>query len=162
MGFLRQIGCRLVIYLYRQHLPPPSGQGTTAQHISASQPVFQCLGLLINEEKSLQIPCQQMEYLDFLLCSQSLLISVPAEKMRKIQHDATKILSQDQVTVQELARFVGKAVATVRALPLAPLHYRALQLQMNAVLPAQYQGVGLLNHKKYNTGCFWTRGAGQI
>ena len=38
----------------------------------------------------MQIPCLQMEYLGFLLCSQSLLISVPAEKMRKIQQDGHK------------------------------------------------------------------------
>ena len=71
--------------------------------------------------------------------------------MRKIQQDAAKILSQDQVTVRELARFVGKAVATVRALPMAPLHYRALQFQMNAVLPAQDQDTGILIMNKYNT-----------
>ena len=53
--------------------------------------------------------------------------------------------------VQELARFVGKAVATVQALPLATLHYRALQFQINAVLPAPYQGTGPPNRKKYNT-----------
>ena len=42
-----------------------------------------------------------------------------------------------------------KAVATVWALPMAPLHYIALQFQMNAVLPAQDQDAGILS--KYNT-----------
>ena len=67
----------------------------------------------------------------------------------EIQQDATRILSQEQVTVRELARFVGKAVATVRAFPLVPLHYRALQFQMNAALPAPYLDAGLPS--KYNT-----------
>ena len=149
VGFLRQVGCRLIIYLDDILLLHQDRE----QLFNISQLVnqlFQCLGLLINEEKSLQTSCLQMEYLGFLLCSQSLLISVPAEKMRKIQQDATKILSQDQVTVRELVRFVGKAVATVRALPLAPLHHRALQFQMNAILTAPYQGAGLPGHEKYN------------
>jgi len=37
--------------------------------------------------------------------------------------------------VRELARFVGKASATVRAIQAAPLRYRALQSLMNSVLP---------------------------
>ena len=75
-----------------------------------------------------------MEFLGFHLCSQTL--QIPSVKMRKIQQDATKMLTQDQVTIREMARFVGKAVATVHAFPLAPLHYRALQFRMNAVPPS--------------------------
>ena len=37
------------------------------------------------------------------------------------------------MSVRELARFVGKTIATVRALPTAPLHYRTLQRLMNSV-----------------------------
>ena len=69
--------------------------------------------------------------------------------MRKIQQDVTKMLTQDQVTIREMARFVGKAVATVCAFPLAPLHYRVLQFRINAVPPAPYQQGNLASW--YNT-----------
>ena len=48
------------------------------------------------------------------------------------------MMHQAFVSVRETARFVGKATATMRAIPLAPLHYRALQMQMNSVLPLNY------------------------
>ena len=48
------------------------------------------------------------------------------------------MLDQESVSVREIARLVGKTTATVRAIPLAPLHYRALQLLMNSVLPLNY------------------------
>ena len=39
------------------------------------------------------------------------------------------------MSARELARFVGKASATIRAIQAAPLHYRALQSLMNSALP---------------------------
>ena len=44
MGFLRQVGCRLIIYVPRRHPSLPSEQGTTVQHLSASQPVVSVFG----------------------------------------------------------------------------------------------------------------------
>ena len=54
---------------------------------------------------------------------------------RKIQQDAQKLLRQETVSVRELARFLGKASTAARAVWQAPLHYRALQVMVNAVLP---------------------------
>ena len=75
--------------------------------------LLECLGLLVNNKKSLLTPCQQLEFLGFQLCTQTLRMLVPLEKMRKIQQDATRILAQDQVWLREIARFVGKVVALV-------------------------------------------------
>ena len=61
------------------------------------------------------------------------MISVPKEKLRKISQDAYCLLHQMTVSVRELARFVGKAVATVRGISVAPLYYRALQRMINSV-----------------------------
>ena len=94
VGFLRQIGCCLIIYLDDILLLHQDRDQLLCIFLLVNQ-LFQHLGLLINEKKSLQIPCQQMEYLGFFLCSQSLQISVPLEKIRKIQQDAAKIPSHD-------------------------------------------------------------------
>jgi len=61
----------------------------------------------------------------------------PQEKMRKIQQDTRRLLTKSQVSVREVAQFVGKAITTIRALPTAPLHYRALQFLMNSVHPTE-------------------------
>ena len=62
---------------------------------------------------------------------------LPQEKLRKIQQDAKRLLSQSTLSIRQVAQFVGKATATMRALPTAPLHYRALQRLMNSVAPSQ-------------------------
>ena len=58
------------------------------------------------------------------------------------------MMLQALVSVREIARFVGKATATIRAIPLATLYYQALQMQMNLVLPLNYSQEEILN--KYN------------
>ena len=59
------------------------------------------------------------------------------------------MLGKESVSVREIARFVGKTTATVRAIPLAPLHYRALQLLMNSVLPRNFSQEEIFT--KYDT-----------
>ena len=53
------------------------------------------------------------------------------------------------MSVREIAQFAGKAIATIRASPIAPLHYRALQSLMNSVHPVGYTQKGM--NAKFNT-----------
>jgi len=62
-------------------------------------------------------------------------INLPSEKGRKIQQEAVKLLKSPTISARELAMFIGKTVATSRALTQAPLHYRALQMALNSVIP---------------------------
>ena len=148
VGFLRQIGCQLIIYLddiLLMHQEKPQLEQTT----QLTCLLFKSLGLMVNQKKSILTPTQELEFLGFHLCSMSMRISIPSEKLRKIQQDAQKMLHQASVLVREIARFVGKTTATMRAIPLAPMHYRALQMQMNSALPLNYDQEEVLD--KYNT-----------
>ena len=104
---------------------------------------------MVNHTKSILLPAQNLEFLGFSINSQLMQISLPQERMRKIQQDSNQLLAQQSVSVQQIAQFVGRATATLRALPTAPLHYRALQFQMNSVAPADYTQEGTAD--KFNT-----------
>ena len=54
----------------------------------------------------------------------------------KILQDARWLLQHQSVTVQDLARFVGKTTASCKAIWQTPLHYRGIQALMNSVSPA--------------------------
>jgi len=76
-----------------------------------------------------------MELLGFLVDTVTLQLIFPTEKLRKIQQLAQRLLYQQSVSVRDMARFVGKASASMRAIWQAPLHYRALQFLINSVTP---------------------------
>ena len=132
LGFLCQMGIRLIIYL-DDILIIHQAKDQLELLVPQVHQLLKALGLLINKKKSLLIPAQCLEFLGFQICSHMLMISVPKEKLRKISRDAYRLLHQTTVSVRELARFVVKAVATVRGISVAPLYYRALQRLINSV-----------------------------
>ena len=133
VGLLRQMGVRMIIYL-DDILILHETKMLLEPLVSQICQLLEALGLLINRKKSLLTPTQQLEFLGFQICSLTLTTQVPSEKLRKIRQDARHLLHQTTVTVRDLARFVGKTSATVRAIQAAPLHYRSLQYLMNSVV----------------------------
>ena len=82
--------------------------------------MLEALGLVINQKKSVLIPQQTTEFLGFLVDATTLHLTFPAEKLRKIQQLAQHLLHQQNASVRDLARFVGKTSALQRAIWQAP------------------------------------------
>ena len=96
--------------------------------------MLKALGPVINQKKSVLIPQQKMEFLGFLVDATILHLIFPAEKLRKIQQLAKHLLNEQNVSVRDLARFVGKTSASQKAIWQAPIHYRAIQFLINSVM----------------------------
>ena len=131
-----------------RHPSPPSGQGTTVQHLSVSQPVVSVSGTTDKRGEILAnpLPTDGISRLPPMLP-----VITDICPGRENKENSTRC-HKDPIAGPGYGPGAGQIrVATVWALPLAPLHYRALQFQMNAILPAPYQGAGLLGHEKYNT-----------
>jgi len=138
---------------------PNNISGQSVDHASRQSPVTadyltelsttRMSGLLVNHKKSLLEPTQSLEFLGFEMHTKSMTLSIPQEKMRKIQQDARRVMGKTSVSVRELAQFVGKATATVRAILTAPLYYTALQFLMNSVFPEDQVQEGMTS--KFNT-----------
>ena len=66
--------------------------------------LFEALGLLINKKKSLLIPAQCLEFLGFQICSCTLVISVPKEKLCKISQDAYRPATPDDSVSERVSK----------------------------------------------------------
>ena len=102
--------------------------------------LLQMLGFVINWEKSVLDPSQEMEYLGFVIDSPHLSLSLPASKVAKIRQECVKMLGAVTVSVRELASLIGKLTVSIMAILPAPLHYRKLQMLKTK---------GLLKHQSY-------------
>ena len=60
-------------------------------------------------------------------------LPIPGPPIQEDEEDSTECLGQQLVSRRDIARFVGKASASTRAIWQAPLHYRALQSMINSV-----------------------------
>ena len=61
-------------------------------------------------------------------------ISLPSEKMRKIQQEATHLLKAASVSIRQITAFIGMTNAAKQAIPMAPMYYRQLQALINRVI----------------------------
>ena len=89
--------------------------------------IFQ-LGFSINTEKSLLSPCQQIQFLDVIIQSHPPALHLPLHKLQTIKSRASQLLckntSKQNITVREMAKFIGTANAAAVAIPPAPLFYK--------------------------------------
>ena len=85
------------------------------------------LGLTVHPNKSVLIPCQQIIFLGFILCSITMTIKPTIEKCKKVIELGQLVLSQKRVTIRVFAKLIGKLVALEQGVEYAPLYYKPLE-----------------------------------
>ena len=89
--------------------------------------LFTELGFLINYDKSVVEPTQQLTFLGYIFDSCEMTISLGTEKKQNIHSVCEKLLRKGQATIREVASAVGLMVAYSEGADLGTLHYRQLE-----------------------------------
>lgn len=100
--------------------------------------LLQNLGFCINEEKSILVPTNRIEYLGNVIDSVNMTVSLPERRIEKIRHSCTRLLQKRREKIREVARVIGLLVAAIPALELGKLYYRRLETAKVAAL--RYNG----------------------
>jgi len=135
---LRSIGIRLVIYMDNMLLMANSKQlirEQTYTSVSSGEPRI-CHH---QQKKSVLTSCQQMEFFRMTVDSQSMVIKLPGEKIKKIRAEAQHLLANLSIQARSLAQFLGKLNATSPALQMASLFCYSLQISIRGFLAANSQ-----------------------
>ena len=82
------------------------------------------LGFVVQEEKSCLHPSQQLEYLGFVLNSESMMVRLSHARVEKVVQACEKLLSNSHPTILHLAEVIGLMVSSFPAGEHGPLHYR--------------------------------------
>ena len=125
-GHLRQEGHLSVTFVDDFYL-----QGDTEQecmnNIKATVDLLLKLGFIVHEKKSVLKPTQKIEFLGFIIDSNSMTIEINREKAEHILLKIRKFLQNPSPTIRKLASVVGSVISIFPAIPLGKLHYRALE-----------------------------------
>ena len=125
LSILRQRGIRLIVYLDDILLMALSVE-QVLEHAASTLNLLGRLGFTVNYLKSVLVPSQQMEFLGSLVNSLDLSLSLPRDKIRKIQSKSQDLLNTPVTTVRELSKFLGPLSSSIQAVFPAPLRYRYL------------------------------------
>ena len=93
------------------------------------QMTIECLesaGFLINYPKSQTTPTKIIEFLGFVINTESFEVSLTKVKLLSLWTCVQKALSRRKITIRYLSQIIGKVVSTFPCCDEAPLHYRTL------------------------------------
>ena len=88
---------------------------------------FLKLGFVIHLTKSVLIPKQELEFLGFLLNSNSMTIRLPRRKAINVRQACENLLNQSNPTIREVAQVIGLLVSSLPGVQFGELHYRHLE-----------------------------------
>ena len=82
------------------------------RHLEGLIYLLEMVGFVINQKKSIMTPDHAIEFLGLTIDTISMVLSLPAEKMKKIRVEAQKLAAAESVLARDLARLLGKMNAT--------------------------------------------------
>ena len=154
ISVLSRINIRVIIYLDDMLL-----MGQTMEEILMSRDttifLLQHLGFILNMEKSILNPVQEIEFLGLTVNPVKMTLSLSEPKIKRIQDQCQDLYVKGFVTVLELTKLIGLLASAIQAVLPAQLNFRYLQQQqINALkLDGSYQEVLSLTRsqgKNYN------------
>ena len=130
---LREQGYTIIGYI-DDSLLIDTHRATLQVAVQKATALFDSLGLTIHPSKSVLQPVKRIEFLGFILDSQTMTVGLTHPKRKKILRLAKNLIHHERCSVQELAEFIGNLVAAEPSIENAPLHYKSLEIDRNAAL----------------------------
>ena len=87
------------------------------------------LGFTIHPSKSVLEPSQQISFLGFLIDSVKMTVKLLPEKAEEIEHLCFNLQKKHEIKIRDLAKVIGKLVASEPGVSFAPLHYKLLKIE---------------------------------
>jgi len=105
-----------------------------AQHLEVLTHILQCSGFIVNTEKLVLPPTQELEFLGMLVNTNTLLVSLLADKVKQIRAETIRISNMVSLSAHLLSHFLGKLSTATQVIPPAPLFYHCLQTDFQIAL----------------------------
>ena len=126
VSVLREKGFLYVVYVDDVYLQGDDYQYCCSNVLNTIK-ILKSLGFTIHLDKSKFIPTQYIIYLEFILNSVQITITLTVEKKGVILRLCQAIIKEDVVTIRFLSKLVGNSVEAFPAVALGPYYYKALE-----------------------------------
>lgn len=84
-------------------------------------------GFTINYKKSMLLPSKCIKFLGFIINSETMLIKLPEDKTKVIIDASIKLLKNVNLSIRNVASYIGLIVSTFPAVLYGPVYYRCLE-----------------------------------
>ncbi|KAK6181897.1 hypothetical protein SNE40_009675 [Patella caerulea] len=108
------------------------------QNIDCTKKLFEKLGFIVHEKKSVLHPCQRIHFLGFIIDSSAMKVYLPEEKCNAVIKSCCNLRDKSTVKIRQLAEVIGKIISTFSAVEYGQLFYRKLETAKIAALKDNY------------------------
>lgn len=123
---LRSLGLLSVVYL-DDFLCLADSYENCLKNVSTTKKFLECLGFIININKSNLEPSQTCQYLGFVLDSAKFSISLPPKKVESISKTIKNIKNRQKCKIVEFAQLLGSLVAACPAIEYGWLYTKVME-----------------------------------
>ena len=96
--------------------------------------LLQSLGFIIHPNISVFLPTKRIQYLGVILDSESMTVTLMPERAADLVSSCRALRKKEMISIRDLARTIGKIVASFPAVMYGPLHYRQLEKEKKTAL----------------------------
>ena len=96
--------------------------------------LLRSLGFIIHPDKSVLEPTRRIQYLGVIIDSELMTVTLTPERASDMISCCLTIVKKETVTIGDLAKVIGKIVASFPAVMYGPLHYRQLEKEKKIAL----------------------------
>ena len=128
--YLRNLGHASVVYIDDSYLQAPTLEAAR-ENVYITVHTLRNLGFIINTEKSILTPTQEIEFLGFIINSRDMTIYISAKRKIKILQNCSTLLITPTQTIRMVVAVVGTIVAALPGVKYGALFYRHLEICKN-------------------------------
>lgn len=128
VAYLRERGYKSVVYL-DDLLCIGSNYNSCLKNVKNTRSLLECLGFIINDEKSILTPSQSCHFLGYVFNSTDMTMKLPTEKRNYIEKSVNHLIKVDKCTIRELAHLIGVLIAACPAAEYGWVYTKLLERQ---------------------------------
>lgn len=130
---LRKIRCSNVSYI-DDSLLKSSDRENCAVNVLETVKLVDSLGFTVHPDKSVLFPTQEITFVGFLINSVTMTVKLTPEKISDIIRECKRLLNLKSVLIRDVAKIIGKFVASEPGVKYAPLYYKTLEIEKDQAL----------------------------
>ena len=118
------------------------------------------LGFTIHPDKSVFCASQRVVFLGFLIDSVTMTVRLTPDKANSIKECCDMILSENVVTIKQIAQLVGMFVASEPGVEYARLYYKTLEAEKDSALKihrGNFEGQMTISHQSRTHLEWWSQ-----
>lgn len=130
---LRKIRCSNVSYI-DDSLLKSSDREDCEVNVLETVKLVDSLGFTVHPDKSVLFPTQEITFVGFLINSVTMTVKLTPEKISDIIRECKRLLNLKSVLIRDVAKIIGKFVASEPGVKYAPLYYKTPEIDKDQAL----------------------------